>query len=142
MSIENIEAAYSLANENNFSKALALISLLESENEVLDSSLLVLKGRCIQLAEETIYTLDDAKSAFLKAIQINAKSIEALTELGWFYYNVQDEPSKAKEYFQQALSYSKDNLLESIDGCSRCIKELESENESKAFIKNNSKLLS
>jgi len=70
--------------------ALARISELDSKG-LATPNLLVLKSMCIlQLDSDQGYSLDDAHTALLKALDIDNEYVDALIELGYFHLNVND----------------------------------------------------
>ncbi len=77
---------------------------------------LVLKGRCIQLAAESDFTLADAEAAFNEALEQASDYVPALLELGWFYHAVQDQSARALTFFEKAYKLSVGSLKESIKG--------------------------
>lgn len=78
----------------------------ETENYHLSTTLLILKGCCIQLlkSESMVekYPLDQAEICFKRAIEIDAFCIDAYLELGYFYLNTWDDSFKALNVFKLA----------------------------------------
>lgn len=89
--------------------------LLDIPDEELDSRLLVLKGKCLQIAKEPV-ALDGVKKCFLKALSMDPSCVPALLELGWFLRNVENDPKGALRYFQKAYRLTSQFLRESISG--------------------------
>lgn len=77
----------------------------------------VLKGMAIQLSDEVDdYALDDAKSIFKDAITSDPDYLEGYIELGWYLYNVEDDPKNAIKEFDLALTKSLNQLKEILKG--------------------------
>ena len=90
-------------------------NLLDISDEELDPRLLVIKGKCLQMAREPV-ALDVVKRCFLKALSMDPSYVPALLELGWFLRNVEDDPKGALQYFEKAYRLTSQNLRESISG--------------------------
>lgn len=116
-----------------FVKALRLIEELETDG-CITSSVLVAKGRCIQLMDETEYSLDDAKLAFKQAIDQDPSSLDGLIELANFYYAVEGEPEKALEYFDIAFQKSRSYLMDAIVGHAKCVAEISSNDDAVQYL--------
>lgn len=121
------------------------INLLNECNELVDLSpdLLVEKGKLIQLSSDDInLTLDDAVMCFKKALSLNEFHIGALSELGWYYLNVEDDAKEAKPYFDLALNNEcvLDNYIEIFKGIIDCLVELEGVESAIKKIESNDKL--
>lgn len=89
--------------------------LLDIPDEELDPRLLVLKGKCLQIAREPV-ALNNVKKCFLKALSMDSSYVPALLELGWFLRNVEDDPKGALRYFQKAYRLTSQFLRGSISG--------------------------
>ncbi len=129
-----------LIDAEDFCKVLETLDSIEKKQSNLCSNLLILKGRCIQLSDCKRYTLDDAKMSFYKALKTDEHNIQALIELGWFYYTIENHSKKAFSYFNKAMFLSKKEMLETIEGCSYCINEYGTINKAIDFIEINSRL--
>jgi tetratricopeptide (TPR) repeat protein len=62
-------------------------------------------GDLIQLLDETSeYDLADAEAAYLRAIEIDPTYAEGYSSLGYFYDAVNDDPERARPYFEKAIA--------------------------------------
>lgn len=86
---------------------------------------LVAKARAIQLLNENAtmkrYTLDAAKDALLLAREADPYSAEALNELAFYLYAVEDNSGEAYDVFEDSITISLANLTEAIEGQSKCL---------------------
>ena len=106
------------------------------------AALLVKKGRSILLSSEACpYSLEDAEQAFKHAIKEDENHIEAYIELAYYYLNVQDDPRKAKPYFERALTHVNMFAGELVAGIALCVKEMESPQSALEYLRNSDKLL-
>ncbi len=89
----------SLIASNRHEEALHHIKELLAKDESNPSYWVVL-GDLIQLQQEEplLYTLKDAEEAYLKAIEIDPRSLAALEELFHFYHAVIQDYEKAAKY--------------------------------------------
>lgn len=123
-----------LLDVENFDEALEAIEILEKR--LISPSLLVTKGRCVQLLSNTKkYELKDAERFFKQALEIDRNNIDALLELGWYNYNVIEKPDEASKYFEKAISLCNEKLLDAIAGKSKSIAEARSIKEAIEFLK-------
>lgn len=92
--------------------------------------LLVLRGRLIQLQESPSGpTLDDAKSAFERAIDLDPESPAALIELGHYFYAVEDDSKRAAQCFEQAVHLTKQLLKDALMGQAKALSDLNHDQE-------------
>jgi tetratricopeptide (TPR) repeat protein len=106
-----------------FDEALNEIAILEKKHG-LPLDVLIIKGMCIQLgSEKSPYRLDDAESAFKKALEIDPDNLEALIEIGHYYRAIDDRDDIAKTYFEKAFSIARTRISEAIQGIALCISE-------------------
>jgi lipopolysaccharide biosynthesis regulator YciM len=105
--------------------AAALVEIEKNEQMgIVSSQLLVLKGRCLQQeGVEQNYTLEDAETALVAALELESESVEALTELGWFYFK-HDQAEHALSFFQRAFEVANAQLSEAATGVARCLHEV------------------
>jgi tetratricopeptide (TPR) repeat protein len=114
----------SLYKNQRYEEVLARVDELESQG-AMNPSLLVYKSMCIRLIDENPkYPLEDAKSSLYKALEFDIEYVDALTELGWYYLNVEDDAKQAMVYFQQAANVSRAQFVESVGGVARCMAEI------------------
>lgn len=121
------------------------IDLMIKHSKLVNSSpdLLVEMGRLIQLSSDDIdLTLGDAHECFQKALEIDERHPEALSELGWYYLNVEDDAKKAKSYFDLSLggTHAVENYIELFEGAIDCLIELKGVEVAVKEIKSNDKL--
>ena len=104
---------------------------LEEVDRLLEASpnaahLLVMRGQLIQLQddEDGKPTLDDAKKALKLAVELDDRSPNALIELGYYLYAVQDDTKAGAKYFQKAIDLSRELLGEALLGHAKALQEL------------------
>ena len=76
--------------------------------------MLIEKSRLIQLSE--ISELPDAKRALQKAIQIDADSMAAWIELGYYVLVIDDQAENAEARFDHAIELGLRQLIDAITG--------------------------
>lgn len=107
-----------LYQSKRFDEAL---SLIEKNGEgFLSPQVLVLKGKCIQLAADTTHPLIDAKKAFQSAIELDETYADAWIELGYYVLCVEDNAKEACKIFEKAgqiLSGCRDEILQGYKQC-------------------------
>ena len=97
--------------------------------------LLVLWAGLVQLQDtEDGPTLDDAKAAYQRAVELDDQSPAPLIELGHFLYAVQDDAEAASKYFDKAIDLCKRLLKEALLGQAKALAELERNAEAFACI--------
>ena len=114
-----------LLGENDFSSALKLLHDSETLQQLTPRDLL-LKGRILQLADGGESNLEEAEAALASALEMDEHNIEAMIELGYFYYAVADDTKKAKRLFDRAISLSREMLGDAVLGKGKCLAELSS----------------
>lgn len=123
-----------LLEAEKFDDVLALLSDIETQRS-LTLRELVIKGRCIQLTSDLeSWQLTDAVSAFEKALEIEPDYVPALIELGFFYYAIEDNASRALPLFEAAVRIVRAQLTEAAVGKSGCLEELEGEEAAATFL--------
>lgn len=70
--------------------------------ELMSVNLHLLKATSIQLAQNTSYTLDDARDSLMAAVTLEPNHTQAWLDLGHFYFAVDDSPLLALECFGKA----------------------------------------
>ena len=130
-----------LIASKRYSEALRAIE--EERSSTTQPYLLVWKAICIQLedSEETQYDLSDVEAALQKALEIDEEYVEALLELGWFYYNVLDDARRAQPFFERLLKKCRDLTTEGLIGAARCIAERDSADDAIKFLDDTSQSL-
>ena len=104
-------------------EALHELASVEKEHS-LSIDVLIIKGACIQLGSGTApYTLSDAEAAYKKALEIDPENLEALIEVGYYYFVMDNRADIARPYFDKALSIARIRLSEAIKGIAECISE-------------------
>jgi hypothetical protein len=71
-------------------------------SELMSSNLYLLKATSIQLAQNTSYTLQDARNSLEAAVKLEPNHTQAWLDLGHFYFAVDDSPVLAIECFGKA----------------------------------------
>ena len=102
---KHIQEIYDTLTEKGFSTNTTHEKVKVALKEFPTSTQLwCLRGKMIQLDDEcdNDFELEDALLSYKKALEINPNCIEALEEIGYFYFNVLDEEEKAKPYFNKA----------------------------------------
>lgn len=95
------ETVTHLSSSQRFDEALKFLGKLEKERELTPYEL-VTKGRCIQLASEGEgWELEEAANVFKQALEIEPEYVPALIELGFFYFAVEGNASKALPLFEE-----------------------------------------
>ena len=93
-----------------------------------------MKSACIQLAEETHgYTLEDARTALVSAVQLDESRESPLRELGWFTFNIENDADQAVGLFEESLDSSIAHLVDALSGYMKAKKELEPDFNTAAF---------
>jgi hypothetical protein len=69
--------------------------------------------------------LDEVEATLQSAVQLDETYTDAFIELGWFRFNVQNDPKGALESFQAALKLLVSANTEAISGALKSIRELE-----------------
>lgn len=129
--IDNVRA---LCEAGEHNRALELLERGQKQS-IPNPKILVWKGICSQLrSTENQYQLADVEQMFLKALEIDDESVEALLELGWFYLNVSDDATRAQTFFSKAMEIEKKALTDAIIGLARCLKETASAEEAAVFL--------
>ncbi len=123
-----------LKGKRDFKGILKVLAVIESQGD-LSADQLVLKGRSIQLARgDAGVSLKDAEEAFASAVRKEPSHVPALLELAWYYYAVEDAPSRALPLFEKATEIARDRMVEAVDGRAKCLEELESEAAARSFV--------
>ena len=128
-----------LLNARLFDKAVADLRKLEGQRPLTIPEL-VAKSRALQLAEgedsenEAEDGLKAAERALVTALALDEDSVEALVDLGYFYYAVENDASRAKPLFERALSICRTGIIESASGVAGCLSELSSPLEAREFL--------
>ena len=119
--------------ERRYSEVLSIIEQIESRTP-LCPPLLVLRGRCMQLDEDTVFELSAIEQAFRQALLIDEHYSPALLELGWFYLNVLDDPREAAAFFERAIATTRFALTEEVIGMAKCLSSMKTKDAAKLFI--------
>lgn len=121
-----------LRKKEEYSKILKEVELLLDEFPYI-TSLLVLKSVLIQALDDEesikLWKLKDAKEALEQAVKIDEKSIEALNELAFYIYAVEDDSEKALVFFERSINYCKEFLEEAYSGKIKCLVEVGKKDE-------------
>jgi tetratricopeptide (TPR) repeat protein len=124
-----LEKIRELFEDEKYDEAIELINISKSEyRQTIHPQLLVLKGMCIQLSENSKYELESAKKAFEDALQIDKDYENAIIELAYYYLNIGNNIREAIKLFKKAMDINKSKLKEITNGLSECAEELEMEN--------------
>ncbi len=116
--ISRITLLRTLLRERRFDEALSIVeSIAETD---MTEDLWVLRGIAIQLSNGTELPLTEAKRSFECAIRLNAKHVEAVIELAWFQFNVEDDPKGAARGFSKALDLIAAIRNDALSGIVKC----------------------
>jgi tetratricopeptide (TPR) repeat protein len=97
--------------------------------------LLTMRGNLIQLQEKDVGpTLEDAKRALQRAVDLDRESPRALIELGHFINAVQDDVQAASDCFAKAIRLSERLLREALLGQAKVLVELGRRSEALACL--------
>ena len=92
-----------MRNEKALPRDLELIEAAIREFPDL-AELWILRGDLIQLSDEGgAYTLRDAETSYLKAVEIEPENPEGYESLGFYYDDVMADPLRAKPQFERAI---------------------------------------
>ncbi|MEW6608953.1 MAG: hypothetical protein AB1414_16155 [bacterium] len=134
---EKMEAIEILEKQEDFRKSLKEVQHLLTEFPYL-TPLLVLKGELIQLLDEedsNQWKLEDAKEALEQAVAIDEKSIDALLELAFYSYAVEDNNEIALHLFEKSINMSRKFLEEAYGGKCKCLFETNRKEEALKCVK-------
>lgn len=91
-------------NEKALPRDLELMEAAIAEHPDL-AELWILRGDLIQLSDDDNgYTLVDAESSYLKAVELEPDDPEGYESLGFYYDVVMADPVEAKPYFEKAIA--------------------------------------
>lgn len=111
----------SLMKSRRFDEALSRMDEIGPESWT--PTLWVLRGKCIQLAEDTSLPLDEAKKSFQRALELDANCLEAWIELGYYVLCVEDDAQEASTIFQNAQRIMAEYEKEIQKGLLQCEEE-------------------
>ncbi len=118
-----ISEVRSLMSRSKFSEALAEVdALLEQWPD--QPALLVLRGELIQLQDENGPPLDEAVFALKRAATLDPRNADALLELAYFQFAVQDDSRAAEKSFSRSISASSEALISALVGRAGALEEL------------------
>jgi tetratricopeptide (TPR) repeat protein len=117
-----------------YDRSLAVVSrLLEEWPD--NPQLLTMWGDLVQLqSTQTGPTLDEAKAALERAVELGEESPEAWKELGHFLSAVEDDALSASRCFDKAVALSKSTLAEALLAKADSLSELGRRDEALACL--------
>lgn len=130
-----LQKVIEMSKNEKHTEALSLIELMIKEHGEIPL-LLVMKGVNIQLSSDDTYNLDDVRNSFEKALMYDEEYVDAILEMAWFEYAVEDNAGAANERFDKAIHILKKQFEEALSGKAKCILETASGKELKVFINN------
>ena len=90
--------------------------------------LLVYKAMAIQQLDEEaagrLATLGEAFDALSLAVELDPQSVDALTELGFYLYAIQNDANRALDVFERGIRIGAQSLREAYVGRVKCLLEL------------------
>jgi tetratricopeptide (TPR) repeat protein len=86
-------------------------------------------GNLVQLQEDTLYSLADAKQALETAVVLDQESPQPLLELGYYLQQVEDNPQRALEVFVQSVQLSRQAFLAGLMAQAKLYQELGQDDE-------------
>ncbi len=111
-------------DSDEIDKALDLLKEWESVDR-LSIEELVQKGLLIQQGSETAaYELEDAKAAFIEALGREQNYPDALIELGFYSWVIENDAKTGLQYFDKAIAAAEKFLAEARHGREQCLEEL------------------
>jgi Flp pilus assembly protein TadD len=123
-------------DKHRFDRALAEVERL-LENQPDNPRLLVMRANLIPLQDEPNergLTLDDARRDLKTAVELDDRSPEPLTELGYFLYSFDDDAKAASKYFQKAIELCRDLLKDALIGQAKALSDLEHDSDALACL--------
>ena len=90
-----------------FDESLLLASKILQKNKN-NTQLMILKGKLLQLSDKG--NLAGALKMFKEVLELDNGNVEALIELAYFYYAVQNESRKSVKCFERAIELSEKNV--------------------------------
>jgi len=119
---EIIRKIRKLAIAGKYNEALELLETIPKQ--YMTSDMWVKRGIYMQLGDGTdTYSLADAKESFKRAIALNPNNVEAMIELGYFLYAVEDNAIDAKRHFRKAVNLLSKLNNEALSGIKKCVEE-------------------
>lgn len=112
-----------LFESKRFDEALRVLETLGAES--LSPQLRVLRGKCIQLADDSPLPLSEAEKSFRSALELDDRCLAAWIELGYYTLNVADNAKEAEAIFKKAGEVLSSFQAEIARGCGQCREELE-----------------
>jgi lipopolysaccharide biosynthesis regulator YciM len=133
-----MKTVYELVEKGDYEEAINQLELLEEK--VVNPNILVLKGICLQLANDELnYSLSDIEEIFKEAYQIDKECIDALIELAWFNLNVNDDAQTAMTLFEKAFENCQEKISEIVIGIAKCMIETKSPEKGMRYLNEISK---
>lgn len=120
--IEYLMRAQAAYESRQFGEALAVIADAEAGGKACPE-LILLKGACIQLAEETDFPVEYALRAYDELLKRQPRNSRALLEKGFFLLNVLDNAASAKACFLEAAQLCAEPLELALSGLGQAAAE-------------------
>lgn len=117
-----------LADDEKYDRALKRLEEFR-KNWSGNSHLYLLWAKLVQLQDEPIHTLNDAKRAIQQAVEFDKQSPMAAIELGYFLDNVEDDPQAAMKAFSQGITTARHLLIEGLLGQAKTLIQLDKRDE-------------
>ncbi len=119
-----MKKAQEFAKSGKYKEAIELLEKAE-KYPVVHPEIYVRKAIYTQLSDTDVkYELEDAENFLRKALSIDDEYINALIELGAFYF-VESKSADAKKLLKKAIKILKSNLNDAILTLAKCIEEIE-----------------
>jgi len=113
--------------KGDFSKSKGINKAIEILDNLLkksptDTTLLIKKAVLVQLSDENCkYSLKDVKSLLKLATKIDKNNIEALIELAYYYYTIENRNSKAYPLIEKGFDLCINNIKELLELKIKCL---------------------
>jgi len=89
----------------------------------------VIWASLVQLQDQPTYSLEDARNALERAIELEKDSPAAVIELGHFLDNVDDDPKAASKAFSEGVRSARRLLIDGLLGQAKALLQLEKRDE-------------
>jgi tetratricopeptide (TPR) repeat protein len=89
----------------------------------------ILWASLVQLQDDPKHSLDEAKKALHKAIELDKSSHTGAIELGHFLDDVEDNPQAASKFYTEGVAVARQLLIEGLMGRAKALLQLDRRDE-------------